>query len=62
MLKKIFKIIRRIIFSVFLLYGYNLIMSPLNLMIPINLITVGVITILGSGALLGFIAILLIIF
>lgn len=62
MLKKIFKIIRRVVFTVFLLYGYNLIMSPLNLMIPINLITVGFISILGSGALLGFIAILLIVF
>lgn len=61
-MKKIFKIIRRIVFSILLLYGYNLIMSPLNLMVPINIITVSIITLLGSSALLGFIAILLIMF
>lgn len=62
MLKKILKLIRKIIFTVLLLYGYNLIMAPLNLMIPINFITVGIITLLGSSALLGFIVILLIVF
>ncbi len=62
MLKKILKLIRKIIFTVLLLYGYNLIMAPLNLMIPINFITVGTITLLGSSALLGFIVILLIVF
>lgn len=62
MLKKILKLIRKIIFTVLLLYSYNLIMAPLNLMIPINFITVGVITLLGSSALLGFIVILLIVF
>lgn len=46
----------------FLLYGYNLIMAPLNMMIPINIITIALITILGSSALLGLISILLVIF
>ena len=62
MLKKVCKLIRKIVFTVLLLYSYNLIMAPLNLMIPINFITVGVITLLGSSALLGFIVILLIVF
>ena len=53
MLKKVFKLIRKIVFTVLLLYSYNLIMAPLNLMIPINFITVGVITLLGSSALLS---------
>lgn len=62
MFKKIFKIIRRIVFTVLLLYGYNLIMAPLDMMIPINIITVSLITILGSSALLGLIVILLVLF
>lgn len=62
LLKKILKIIKKIIFSMFLLYGYNLIMAPLNMMIPINIITIALITILGSSALLGLISILLVIF
>lgn len=62
MTKKILKIIRKIVFTVLLLYGYNLIMSPLDMMIPINIITVSIITILGSSALLGLIVILLVLF
>ena len=62
MIKKITKLIKKIIFTVFLLYGYNLIMAPLNLMIPINYITVGCITLLGTSALFGFIIILLVVF
>lgn len=62
MLKKILKLIRKITFSVLLLYGYNLIMAPLNMIVPINLITVGLLTIFGSSALLGLIFILLVIF
>ena len=40
MLKIILKMIKRIVFSSFLLYGYNLLVGPLNLIIPINVITV----------------------
>lgn len=62
MIKKIFNIIKRIVFSVFLIYGYNLIAEPLNIIIPINFITVGLVTILGIPALLSLIVILLIVF
>lgn len=62
MFKKFFKIIRKIIFTVLLLYGYNLIMAPLDMMIPINIITVGLITFLGIPALLALIVILLVVF
>lgn len=62
MIKKIFNIVKRIVVSVFLIYGYNLIASPLNIIIPINFITVGLVTILGIPALLSLIVILLIVF
>lgn len=62
MLKKIFVLIKRIIVSAFLLYGYNLIVAPLNLMIPINIITVTLLTIFGIPALLSLIIILVLIF
>lgn len=62
MLKKIIQVIRRIIVSAFLLYGYNLIVSPLNLAIPINIITVGLLTIFGIPALLSLIVILVLVF
>lgn len=61
-LKKIYETLKRIIISVFLLYSFNLVMSPLEIMIPINMITVVGITVLGFPALLSFLVILLFIY
>ena len=61
-LKKIYEILKRIIISVFLLYSFNLVMLPLEIMIPINMITVVGITVLGFPALLSFLVILLFIY
>lgn len=62
MLKKIFSIVKKIIISSFVLYGYNLIAAPLGLIIPINIITVSLLTILGMPALFSLIIILLLMF
>lgn len=62
MFKKLFKAIKRIIMSVFLLYGYNLIAAPLGFIIPINLITVLLISILGIPALLSLVVVLIVVF
>lgn len=62
MIKKIFELIKKITFSVLVLYGYNLISSPLNLMVPINVITVSLVSILGIPALFALILVLLIAF
>lgn len=51
----IFKVIKKIIFSSFLLYGYNLIAVNFNLIIPINIFNVVVISILGVPFLIGLI-------
>ena len=61
-LKKIYELLKRIIISVFLLYSFNLVMSPLEIIIPINVITVVGITVLGFPALLSFLIILLFIY
>lgn len=62
MLKKLFIIIRKITVSFFLLYAFNLVIQPLNLIIPINIITVLSISILGIPALLSFIVLSVFIF
>lgn len=62
MLKKVFKLLKKIIVSAFVLYSYNLISAPINLIIPINIFTVATLTILGLPALFALIAILLIIY
>ena len=62
MLKKICCILKKIIISSFILYGYNLIASPINLIIPINIYTIGILTIFGLPAMFSLIIILVLIF
>lgn len=46
-MKFIFVIIKRIILSMFILYGFNLLAVNFNLMVPINYITTSIVFILG---------------
>lgn len=62
MLKIVLKVVKRIVFSSFLLYGYNLLVNPLNLMVPINVITVLALSIFGVPALISFIFVYLVVF
>ena len=62
MLKKIIKLIRKIIVSALLLYGYNVVAAPLNIIIPINYVNIGLISILGFPVLFALIFINVIIF
>ena len=55
MLKILFKIIKRIIISSFLLYGYNLIAVNFNMVIPINIYTIGFVAILGIPSIISLI-------
>ena len=62
MFKILFKIIKRIVISSFLLYGYNLLVQPIGLTIPINVFTVGALSILGVPVLLCLIFIMVLIY
>lgn len=55
LLKQVIKYFKRIILGAFILYGYNVIASNFNMVVPINLITVGMIGILGAPALVALI-------
>lgn len=46
-MKLIIKLVKRIIVGIFLLYGYNLIAVNFNMIIPINMFTIGFVTVLG---------------
>ncbi len=52
---KIMEYIKKIVFSAFLLYGYNIIASNFNLVIPINVITVLLLTVLGAPGLFALV-------
>ena len=62
MLKKCFSLIKKIILSFFVLYGYNLIAISFGLMIPINFFTVLMLSVLGFPALLALVVILIVVF
>lgn len=62
MLRIFYKIFKKIIFYVLLLYSFNLIAAPIDLVIPINFITVSSLLFLGIPALFGFIFIFIVVF
>ncbi len=52
-MKLIIKLVKRIIVGMFLLYGYNLIAVNFNMIIPINIFTIGFVTVLGIPSILA---------
>ena len=61
MIKRIVKYIKKLIMSFFMLYGYNLIV-PARAIIPINIITVLLLTIFSGPALIILIIVKLLIY
>lgn len=55
MMKNILEIVKKLILSFVILYTYNLIAVNFNMVIPINIITIGLITFLGTPSLLALI-------
>ena len=55
MVKKITKIIRKLCIAFVMLYGLNLILSGMNIFIPINIITLILVTLLGTPGILGLV-------
>ena len=59
MLKIIVKVVKKVILAIFLLYGLNLLISSLNILIPINFITITVVGLLGIPGLCTLVALFL---
>lgn len=56
MTKKIIKVVRKICIAFVMLYGLNLILSSVNIFIPINIITITLVSLLGTPGILGLVA------
>ena len=56
MIKKIINAGRKIVIAFLILYGFNLLVSSINIFIPINVITLGTVSCLGVPCLLSLIA------
>jgi len=61
-MKKIINLVKRILFSFVALYGFNTIGSNFSLVIPINFISLSLVTLLGFPALLSLVLLLVIVF
>lgn len=61
MIKIIKTVIKKIIFSFLVLYSLNVIVNSINIFIPINIITLSVVSLLGVPGLLSLISIFFII-
>lgn len=58
MKNKIFNIFKKFILSFIILYGFNTIGNNFNIIIPINMITISIITVLGLPALFSLVLLL----
>lgn len=54
-MKLIFNMIKRLVFGFFILYSYNMIAVEFNLIIPINVVTILLVSFIGLPALFGLI-------
>ncbi len=55
MMKKVVSLLKKVIFAFLLLYGLNLCINSLNVVIPINVFTLGTVTVLGVPGLVSLI-------
>lgn len=53
MLKNIVKLLKKIIIGMILLFGYNTFLSSLNLMIPINIVTIIIASLFDFPGIIG---------
>lgn len=58
-IKKAKNIIKNIIISMCILYAFNVLINPLNIIIPINILNIGLITIFGAPALIALVFLLI---
>ncbi len=61
MFKILKKVVKKVVFAFVLLYGLNVIVSSINIFIPINIFTISIVSILGVPGLLSLISIFFII-
>ena len=54
-MKNVLRLIKKVILSFVILYTYNLIAVNFNMVIPINIVTIGLITFVGTPSLLALI-------
>lgn len=59
MLKFLLKILKKVVIGMIILFGYNTFLSSLNLMIPINVITIVIASLFDVPGIIGLVLFLL---
>ena len=59
MFKLVFKVVKKVIIGMLLLFAYNTVLSSLNLMIPINVITIVIASLFDVPGIIGLAVFLL---
>lgn len=62
MLKKLLKIVKKVLMAVILLYAYNKIAVSINAIIPINVFTIMLVSILGIPVIISLFVFFVIVF
>lgn len=57
MARKVIKILRKICIAFIMLYGLNLILTSVDIFIPINIVTLGLVAFLGIPGILGLVVV-----
>lgn len=60
MLKLILKVFKKVIIGMIILFGYNTFLSSLNLIIPINIVTIVIASLFDVSGIIGLVLFLLI--
>ncbi len=61
-MKKLLSLLKKVILSFFILYGFNMIASDFNIIIPINIITVSLVSLLGFPALFSLVLLFVLVY
>ncbi len=59
-MKIIYKMIKKIVFAFTIIYSFNIIMESLNMFIPLNILTISIVTLLGFPGLFTLVGLILI--
>ena len=57
MINKVIKIVKKLCLAFIMLYGLNLILASIDVFIPINVITLILVTLLGTPSILGLVVV-----
>lgn len=56
-MKKILNIVKKVIFALSIIYGFNMLMNPIMMFIPLNIVTIITVATLGFPGLLVIVGI-----